>query len=380
MQLPDDVQTVLRTLQTAGYEAYVVGGAVRDFLLGKTPTDYDICSSADPETVMALFPHTVPTGLAHGTVTVVCDSRCVEVTRFRADGAYADSRHPDKVRFVSSLKEDVLRRDFTVNAMAATQDQLVDFTGGQQDLRDGLIRAVGDPEVRFTEDALRILRCFRFAAVLGFSVEPQTKKAALSLADRLRFVSSERIAAELSKALTGQVPTALNPLIEAGGFAVFGIRQPLFDGFDKLPLDLDFRLAVWLGDGIESILKALKYSNEHLRRATAFAEVLSLPCPTDGVEIKKRLGLLSPDDLKLCLAGIQGLTGTNTQAQGKELDRILADREPYRLEDLALSGNDVAALGYRGKEIGLALQKALDRVIRYPDDNTKDALISFLSK
>ncbi|MCD8144721.1 MAG: HD domain-containing protein [Oscillospiraceae bacterium] len=206
MDLPPATQTILHRLHSAGHEAYAVGGCVRDALRGGTPHDWDICTSASPAEIHRCFPdlRTVDTGAAHGTVTVILEGAPYEVTTFRRDGHYADHRRPDEVQFVRSLEEDLARRDFTINAMAVGSDGVIrDFHGGQTDLAQGIIRCVGNPVARFQEDALRILRALRFAAVLDFTLEPATAQAACEQKALLQFVSAERIYAELNRLLVG---------------------------------------------------------------------------------------------------------------------------------------------------------------------------------
>ena len=210
IQLPEDVKAILHTLQTAGYEAYAVGGCIRDSLLGRIPDDWDITTSAKPEETKALFGRTVDTGIRHGTVTVMRHGRGYEVTTYRVDGEYEDGRHPKEVTFTASLKEDLKRRDFTVNAMAYNEkDGLVDLFGGRQDLERGIIRCVGDANERFSEDALRIMRAVRFSAQLGFVIENGTREAIRSHAENLRQVSAERIQIELTKLVTSPHPDLL---------------------------------------------------------------------------------------------------------------------------------------------------------------------------
>ena len=222
VQIPEQVNSILETLQGAGFEAYIVGGCVRDALLGREPHDWDITTSALPYEVKELFPRTIDTGLQHGTVTVMCGRTGYEVTTFRVDGVYEDGRHPKEVTFTPSLAEDLKRRDFTINAMAYDPGSgLVDLFGGQEDLTDGVIRAVGDPVQRFTEDALRILRLVRFSAQLGFSAEEKTLSAAEALTKNLRLVSSERIREEFMKTLLSDHPEKLLMLQEIGALSVF---------------------------------------------------------------------------------------------------------------------------------------------------------------
>ena len=225
--IPQEVKQVLHTLNGAGYEAFVVGGCVRDILRGVMPHDWDITTSALPEETMALFPHfAIPTGLKHGTVTVLSGSYPCEVTTYRADGEYTDHRRPDGVTFTRSLREDLARRDFTVNAMAMDETgEVVDPFGGREDLRAHILRCVGEPAKRFSEDALRILRALRFAATLGFSIEYETKEAIFSLKDDLHYVAAERVREEITKLLLGDhseeiltaFPTVLGVVISVCG-------------------------------------------------------------------------------------------------------------------------------------------------------------------
>lgn len=215
--IPAGVAALLDTLRGAGCEAHPVGGCVRDLLLGRTPGDYDVCTSARPEQVMALFPRTLPTGLRHGTVTVLTESGAVEVTTFRREGGYADGRRPDGVRFDVGLAEDLSRRDFTVNAMAlSTEGEVIDPSGGQADLARRQIRCVGDPDRRFAEDALRMLRAVRFAAQLDFSIEDATLAAIRRNAGRTARVSGERVKAEVEKILLSDRPERAGLLLELG--------------------------------------------------------------------------------------------------------------------------------------------------------------------
>ena len=208
--LPENVKRIIRTLETAGFEAYAVGGCVRDALLNRVPQDWDITTSALPEEVKRLFPRTVDTGIEHGTVTVMRGQEGYEVTTYRIDGTYEDFRHPDSVTFTRNLGEDLLRRDFTINAMAYNESTgLVDLFDGMKDLQAGIIRAVGNPTERFSEDALRILRAVRFAAQLGFTIEPATKEAMKELSGNLKAVSAERIREELTKLLSSEHPEEL---------------------------------------------------------------------------------------------------------------------------------------------------------------------------
>ena len=217
INIPQKAEQILRTLNEAGYEAYVVGGCVRDSILNRVPGDWDITTSALPEQVKALFHRTVDTGIQHGTVTVMMGKEGFEVTTYRVDGEYHDGRHPDAVTFTRSLEEDLKRRDFTINAMAYHPEHgLVDLFSGMEDINRKIIRCVGDPVERFTEDALRMLRAVRFSAQLGFTVEENTKAALARMSGNLEHVSAERIQTELVKLLVSDHPDYLRTAWETG--------------------------------------------------------------------------------------------------------------------------------------------------------------------
>ena len=227
IQIPEKVNKIIHTLQEHGYEAYAVGGCVRDSFLGREPMDWDITTSAMPEETKALFPHTFDTGIEHGTITVLLDHEGFEVTTYRVDGKYEDSRHPKEVIFVRNLQEDLLRRDFTINAMAYNeQDGLVDLFHGMEDLKKGVIRCVGNAEARFSEDALRILRAIRFSAQLGFEIEKETRQAIRKLAPNLSYISAERIQTELVKLLVSDHPEKIRDAYELG---ITKVILPEFD-------------------------------------------------------------------------------------------------------------------------------------------------------
>lgn len=233
IQIPEKANEIITTLTDAGYEAYVVGGCVRDAILGREAADWDITTNAKPEKIKALFSRTVDTGLQHGTVTVLNGKEGFEVTTYRIDGEYRDGRHPESVSFTSNLIEDLKRRDFTINAMAySAKEGLVDAFDGLGDLQKGVLRCVGDPSERFTEDALRILRAVRFSAQLNFAIEEETKKALAEFAPRLTKVSAERIQVELLKLLTSDHPEVFRQVWETGITAVI---LPEFDACMETP-------------------------------------------------------------------------------------------------------------------------------------------------
>ena len=280
LDLPASVRQILHTLEEAGYEAYTVGGCVRDSVLGRTPADWDITSAARPEEVKALFPHTIDTGIRHGTVTVMRDHVGYEITTYRVDGEYLDGRHPREVLFTPSLAEDLKRRDFTINAMAYHPKRgLVDLFGGIKDLRRGLVRCVGDPHQRFREDALRMLRAVRFAAQLGFQLDKDTADAIRDLAPSLARVSAERIQVELVKTICSDHPEYLEMAYELGLTAVF---LPEFDACMRTPQNTPHHFT---DVGRHSLLVMQKVSNDRILRLAALLHDIAKPlCRTTDAQ------------------------------------------------------------------------------------------------
>lgn len=324
--LPAGVLRCLDTLWAAGFTAYPVGGCVRDLLLGRTPGDFDICTSAKPEDTLTLFPHTVPTGLKHGTITVLTGDGAVEVTTFRREAGYTDGRHPDLVTFGVSLREDLSRRDFTINAMALAQTgEIIDPFGGQGDLRAGVIRCVGEPNQRFAEDALRMFRGLRFAAQLGFTIHPDTLAAIRRNAFRTGQVSGERIKAELEKML-------LSPRPEWAGEAV----------------RLGLLTHLWLDTSCPCLMELKKLPPQPIPRWRAFCLKTGFPIESLPVERALKQGVRHPE-------------------------RAL-------VKTLALSGGELAALGLKGTEIGAAQRRLAAHVLRCPQDNTREKLLELLRR
>lgn len=372
--IPDNIEYVLDTLMSAGHKAYIVGGCVRDLLCGKDPHDFDITTSALPQEVSALFPKTVDTGIKHGTVTVITNGTPIEVTTFRTEGEYADHRRPDSVAFVREVDEDLSRRDFTVNAMCYNHSEgLIDLFGGRDDIKNRVLRAVGNPKKRFTEDALRILRLYRFASTLGFSIEKGTLSAAIECAPLLKNISAERIFAELKKASLGHNTKVLNTLLKSGALWHLNIKGSLTDDFALLPAREDLRLFALLkytSNNLPDTLKKLKCSNKFYN----YCEVLSsLIPPKNAYEIKQTLN--RADFSVLCdfidLFGID--KSIKEAAKG-----IIENGEPYKISHLSLSGNDILRLGYTGAEVGEKLEYLLECVMQEPNLNTKEKLIELL--
>lgn len=376
--LPSDTEYIIETLQKNGYEAFAVGGCVRDMLNGDTPHDFDITTSAEPETVMSLFEKTVPTGIKHGTVTVIINGVPNEVTTYRTDGEYRDHRRPDSVIFVKSLREDLARRDFTVNAMAYNKkDGLKDFFGGKQDIQNRILRAVGEPGRRFYEDALRILRLFRFSSVLGFDIEENTLKAALEYAPTLKSVSAERIYSELLKTLCGKNPAALKPLTDIGGLGFLGVNTSPDYGILPLLGSADTKLFAFLFSGgaeVSPALDFLKVPNKTKKAAQDMLTLLNMPFPKTKPEIKEMLYLTSPSSAENYF-DYRSAYGKDCAAARDMLTEIIKNGEPYRISDLKIGGRDLKKCGISGRAIGETLEKLRRSVLKNPELNTRSELI-----
>ncbi|MBQ0084355.1 MAG: CCA tRNA nucleotidyltransferase [Clostridiales bacterium] len=371
--LPKYVQTALTALKSKGFKAYAVGGCVRDTLLNIKPDDYDITTNALPEEIVSLFDKTVLTGIKHGTVTVIIDKKPIEITTFRSDGNYSNHRKPDSVSFLKSIEGDLSRRDFTVNAMAFDgENEIIDLFGGKEDLKNKIIRAVGDPKKRFTEDALRILRALRFAARLGFSIEENTLTAIKNTAYLLKNVSRERIFAELAKILTSPNPEILETLIICGGMEFLGIKRDCsLSGLNALKDDLPirfYRFSVLSGVSPQKLCKELKTDSELLKYCKNLDLLFEMKICTMRIGIKKMLfytNLVVVIDYLLLVS----------PASLPILTDILSSDEPYEINHLAVNGNDLLKLGISGKEVGRILKSILFQVIQEPSFNQKEKII-----
>lgn len=438
ISLPSPVLQLIETLNRAGFAAYAVGGCVRDALRGVTPPDFDIATDATPEQVTALFAdeRVVATGLAHGTVTVILSDLPMEVTTFRKESGYGDHRHPDSVQFTSQLKEDLARRDFTVNAMAYhPAEGLMDFFGGQADLENRIIRCVGDPDERFNEDALRILRALRFASVLGFTIEPATAKALHSHREDLGFVANERICAELLKLLCGQevatilreyvdvITTILPELTDCVGFEqhsryhIYDVYEHTLHSVAAIPNDPILRFTMLLhdsgkplaftqepdgtghfyGHGTHSVRLA-EQAMRRLRVSNAFFEQVStLICYHDlRFEstipfIKRWLNRLGEDTLRKlfkvqaadCAAQAPNLLGRLDGLRRLEelLNEVITQQGCFSLKDLAVNGTDLLALGVPADAtLGTYLNRLLDAVIDEQCENERTALLNLVRR
>jgi len=385
--VPPEIRDILAGLRSAGFQACPVGGCIRDSLLGRTPGDWDVCTSARPEEIIALFgkARTVPTGLKHGTVTVLLDSGRAEVTTFRSDGGYSDHRRPDGVRFVSSLTEDLARRDFTVNAMALEEDgSIADPFGGRSDLASGLIRAVGDPETRFREDALRILRALRFAARLDFRIESETGTAMRSCRALLHSLSAERVWSELRGFLSAAAPGALaveyaSVLAEIlPGCPEEAIRSGAA-ALDSAPPDAALRIALLCrglpSSSLNALLSSLRTDNETKTRCLAFHQALTGPLPDERQELLplvRSLGWYGCAELA-ALPGSGAFAGLLSNAAEAGL--------PASVKELPVSGDDLLALGAkRGPMIGETLEDLLSAVWHGETDPDRDSLLARAEK
>ncbi len=376
--IPHEIQFIIDTLNKNGFEAYLVGGCVRDMLMGIPPHDYDITTSAPPEAILTLFEKTVPTGIKHGTVTVINGGIAAEVTTYRADGDYADHRRPMSVTFVKSLKEDLARRDFTVNAIAYNKDEgIKDFFGGTEDINNKILRAVGEPEKRFTEDSLRILRLFRFASVLEFTPENETLNAALKCAPLLESISAERISSEVRKAINGKKPAALKPLTDIKGLEFIGIKAP--DYSKIIPLQGEglalFGFLYSSTDNLISALEFLKPSNKEKKLYQNILTLLSLPLPQSKAEIKEMLFKTDPCSVEKYLYFKNSYFGTDTQNAFNMLREIAENGEPYRISDLKIGGKNLINMGVSGEKIGETLEYLRELVVRNPEQNRKSMLL-----
>ncbi len=384
--LPPYVKRVTERFYEADEEIYLVGGSLRDLLLNKVPHDYDLATSALPNKVSSLFPdmHVIETGLKHGTVTVVSEGHPIEITTFRLDGEYTDGRHPDSVMFTSSIEADLARRDFTVNAMAFCEKKgFADPHGGRIDLKKGLIRAVGDGRVRFTEDALRIMRAFRFSAQLGFDIEADTLKAAEEKRLGLCAIAKERIASELLKLLMSREPSkALELMIKSGVLPLvtggYIPSEKTVKAICKMPTEDFARLGFFLSDADErqarEILNSLRYSGKQITGAMAIVRNKSAAVSTEA-EARRFIascGIYAP-----YAAEAAYLKGSCSQ-QGVRL--VKESRSPTTLKELCLGGKELMAIGISGKDVGRVLSKLLEAVIEEPTLNEKETLLKLAER
>lgn len=433
IKIPKQAAFIINRLEKYGYEAYAVGGCVRDVLLGREPNDWDITTSAKPEQVKSIFKRTVDTGIQHGTVTVLEDHIGFEVTTYRIDGEYEDGRHPKEVQFTPDLREDLRRRDFTINAMAYSPAKgLVDVFGGQEDLKAGVIRCVGSAEERFQEDALRIMRAVRFAAQLGFTIEQGTWEAIGKLVPNLKKVSAERVQVELVKLLMSPNPSWFRLLYDTGitkvvlpefekamaceqnsPYHCYSVGEHTLKVLEHTPAKLPLRLTGLLHDLgkpekkmtdetgrdhfhghaekseqiAKNVLRRLKFDNENLNRTCRLIRFHDYRVEPSMVAVRKAMNKVGEDlfaDLLVFQrADASGKKAEVAEAVFRQLDQvegiyqeILAQGQCVSLKTLAVTGKDLIQAGMKpGKEMGTVLEELLQHVLEYPEDNQKERLL-----
>ncbi len=397
IELPSSVKSIIDILEDAGYEAYAVGGCVRDSILGKNPEDWDITTSAKPEQVKELFNKTIDTGIKHGTVTVMIKRIGYEVTTYRVDGEYEDGRHPKEVIFTSNLIEDLKRRDFTINAMAYNdRTGLIDCFGGIEDINNKIINCVGNPEERFSEDALRILRAVRFAAVLGFEIEEETKKAVEDLASTLRKISRERIQAELKKLIMSDGLNKIRDLYQTG------IMKWIFEDEDKdyladdyemmiealeySPKDQYIRWALFITyvSAIEP-LRSLKFDNKTVGICSRLKKYKDYKLESDEISVRMAVQEIGVDIFETYYIPYRMLIGDMSNTVLDEVmyvySVIKSRGDCLSMSELALNGNDLKEREIAsGKELGIMLKKLLHAVLENPKLNDKETLLQIANK
>ena len=436
--LPEKVNMIIKTIQAAGFEAYAVGGCVRDSILGRIPDDWDITTSAKPLDIKKIFKRTIDTGIQHGTVTVMIDKEGFEVTTYRIDGEYEDSRHPKEVTFTSNLREDLRRRDFTINAMAYNEEVgLVDIFGGISDIEKKTIRCVGDAKERFTEDALRMMRAVRFSAQLGYSIEDGTKEAIKELAPNLKNISAERIQVELVKLVVSNNPDYLKVAYETGITAQvlpefdlcmeteqnnphhkYSVGEHILHSMKHIKADKVLRLSMLFHDmgkpkaktedeqGIhhfyghneiseniaEEVLKRLRFDNDTLYKVKSLVFFHDYHPGLTDKSVRKfvtKIGKeLVPFYLLVQRADVLAQSEYKREDKLAKIDEvsrifdgIIERGECLSLKDLAVNGKDLIALGMKpGKEIGETLEHFLQMVIANPSLNEKEILLNNLPK
>ena len=395
IKLSDDVKFIIKTLMEKGHEAYIVGGCVRDSILKRKINDWDMTTSAEPEKVVELFDKVILTGIKHGTVTVVLNNNHYEITTFRNDGEYDDNRHPIKVEYVKTLREDLARRDFTINAMAYNEEcGLQDYFGGISDLNNKIIRTVGNPVLRFNEDALRMLRAVRFSAQLGFEIDNSTFKAIKEVSHNIESISKERIRDELNKIILSDAVKF--ETLRSSNLADYIIPELNKISYNRLlqinsvRKTIHLRLAILLMDLGENsaitILKRFKYDNDTIKNVSLLIKHKNYDL-NDIINIKKLLNIIGEDlvydliDIKKSEIIFHAVDKKdcklNLLSKSREkISDIIKNNECYSLKQMKIDGRDLIELGYvKGKKIGEVLSYLLDIVIQDPKLNNKKRLI-----
>lgn len=437
--LPKGVRYILKVLSTNGHEAYVVGGCIRDALIGLSPKDYDVTTSATPEEVMSIFKKTVPTGLKHGTVEVHTHDGAYDVTTYRMDGEYEAHRYPKNVIFVDDLVEDLRRRDITINAIAYNPEKgIIDPFNGTEDISGRIVRAVGNPILRFKEDALRILRAVRLSTTLNFNIEENTLQAMVETMEGLRFISEERIRDELNNILLSKNPARgirmlfdlgimkyiLPEIMSMSGFLQHNphhdkdVLGHTLEVLSNVPARLPVRLAALFHDsgkpgtftvdekGIghfyghekvsrniaRNVLMRLKYDHKTIRKVETLVYYhMTSTDMRNEVKIKRFINKLGPDNLNdLIDLKIADFIGKPEGSEEKlfeingfrnRVQTIISRGDPRTIRDLAVNGKDILNLGVReGEDVGRILEALLEKVLKNPEDNTKEVLLNYVRK
>lgn len=393
IDLPKNVENIIERLKEHGFEGFAVGGCVRDSLLKKTPTDWDITTDALPADMKKIFKKTFDTGIAHGTITVLMDGVGYELTTYRIDGNYSDGRHPDSVSFSKNLSEDLCRRDFTVNAMAYSHNKgIVDLFGGRKDLQNGVIRAVGDAKKRFDEDALRMLRAVRFAAQLGFKIDDDTFEAIKEKASLLSKVSKERIFVELNKSLCGDFAQNIKMVYTSGLYRYIGkefskLDENIYDFYPrKFPNKKHMYWAAFLEnienvEAVKKILFELKSDNATKNNTYLLVKELKNPLPSSDEDIRWSLHRIGADlfcdyieILRSDKKNIDILDKIDTIEN--RYSQILKENHAYEISMLDITGKDLMDIGIsKGPKIGEVLEFLLKKVIENPLNNEKSSLL-----
>lgn len=394
IELPKDVCRIIRALEDGGFEAYVVGGCVRDAVMGISPKDWDITTSAKPQEVKSIFRRTIDTGIQHGTVAILSHGTVYEVTTYRIDGEYRDSRHPESVSFTSDLEEDLMRRDFTMNAMAYHPEKgFQDPYQGLQDIRKRVIRCVGEATRRFEEDALRILRGIRFSGQLGFTIEEDTYEAMRARAGGLLKISAERIRDELFKTLCSDRPeqlvllkdlhilTRLLPDFTVGDYAGTETADMIFERIREAVDEIERLALLFQGFGVPSrpVMRALRFDNARTDEVERL--ILGTECDPPQNDRDRRMllhrfgpetGLRILDLLYIC--GTVSWPAERLAAERAALRKV-SEEQPWRLSDLSIGGKDIVSLGLRGPAVGEALDRCLKTVLNHPELNYREELL-----
>lgn len=384
MYLPKDAKRIISLLTQSQYKAYAVGGCVRDAIMGRKVSDYDITTSALPNQVEKILLDNdikfIETGLKHGTITAIINHQPYEITTFRTDGKYSDNRHPESVSFVNDINEDLSRRDFTINAIAYNDEEgFIDLFGGIEDIKKRIIKTVGKGDLRFQEDALRIMRALRFSSQLSFEIEEETRLSIFKNKELLNNIAAERIYSELVKLLIGDnAGSVIKEYSEIISVIIPEYKECDYNAIALAPKKDYIRLAILLlkTDNAGEILKRLRVSNDTFDKVTKLIEY-----SRSDASVKELLNKLGVDllfdliELKKAINSI-----FETEKIREEAIRVIESKEPYRISDLKINGNDLKTLGFEGKEISTVLEKLLFEVRNNPEKNKKEILLKIASR